>query len=185
MVSPFMAFAKGAFEGYNDMRDAEKDHESNMALQRLVNSGKTQVEADPMFTVLGDKQTYTFFTLPDASAGTEKERSEKWLDAFYTDPKLKNKEYMEALKVNDTEAYNQIMAAHDGGSKQWLKLNARSSTTGDIYHFLTGNAYARNQGHWLEERFDNIALGNAARLSDDAIFKIYREIPILCWQIWF
>ena len=169
-----MAFAKGAFEGYNDMRDAEKDHESNMALQRLVNSGKTQVEADPMFTVLGDKQTYTFFTLPDASAGTEKERSEKWLDSFYTDPLLKNKEWMDSLKTTDASAYDQIMAAHDGGSKSWLDKHAKTGgKNGDIYHFLTGNAYARNQGHWLESRFDNIALGNAAKLSDDQIFNIY------------
>ena len=52
MVSPFMAFAKGAFEGYNDMKDAEKEHEYNMALQKEVNAGKTVVEADPMFKVL-------------------------------------------------------------------------------------------------------------------------------------
>ena len=169
-----MAFAKGAFEGYNDMKDAEKEHEYNMALQKEVNAGKTVVEADPMFKVIGDSGTYTFFTLPDASAGTEKERSEKWLDAFYTDPLLKNKEWMDSLKNTDASAYDQIMAAHDGGSKSWLDKHAKTGgKNGDIYHFLTGNAYARNQGHWLESRFDDLALGNAAKLSDDQIFNIY------------
>ena len=85
-------------------KDAEKEHEYNMALQKEVNAGKTVVEADPMFKVIGDSGTYTFFTLPDGSAGTEKERSEKWLDSFYTDPLLKNKEWMDSLKTTDASS---------------------------------------------------------------------------------
>jgi len=176
MVSPFMAFAKGAFQGYNEAKDMERKHLYDLELQKAVNAGKDTVEADPMFTVFGEGNVaYSFFNLPDASAGTEKERAEKWMDAFYTDTRLKNKEYMEALKEADPEAYNQIMAAHDGQAKRWLRLNTKQPEKGGRYHYLTGNAYARNKDHWLSDRFDDLALGNIPLMDDNQLLLTYED----------
>lgn len=171
-----MAFAKGAFQGYNEAKDMERKHLYDLELQKAVNDGKDTVEADPMFTVFGEGNVpYNFFTLPDASAGTESERAEKWMDAFYTDTRLKNKKYMDALKETDPEAYNQIMAAHDGQAKRWLMLNRKQPEKGGVYHYLTGDAYLRNRGHWLEDRFDQIALGNIPLVDDNQLLISYED----------
>ena len=59
MVSPFMAFAKGAFEGYNDIQEEKRAHDANMALETHKANIAAQGSSN-MFTAQGTRGVQPF-----------------------------------------------------------------------------------------------------------------------------
>ena len=89
MVSPFMACAKGAFEGYNNMRQQEREFEYQMALEQEKRiTAASKIEAPQMFQVMGQDSsgsttTYDLFNLAEKDTfGDAKERGQENITRF-------------------------------------------------------------------------------------------------------
>ena len=102
MVSPFMAFAKGAFEGYNDIQEEKRAHDANMALE-THKANITAQGSSNMFTAQGTRGVQPFFAFSENPTENERSKDNLRLAAQTFSP-----EYMTALKENDPTLYRNI-----------------------------------------------------------------------------
>ena len=102
MVSPFMAFAKGAFEGYNDIQEEKRALASEMALETHKANIAAQGSSN-MFTAQGAKGVQSFFTFSENPTENERSKDNLRLAAQAFTP-----EYMTALQENDPTLYRNI-----------------------------------------------------------------------------
>lgn len=103
MVSPFMAFAKGAFEGYNQIQDEKRALAAEMALEERKNA--IAGNAGSMFTSIGqDGSVVNHFTLSD-----EKEQGDRYVTNIQNAVQMFNSDFMNDLKERDPMRHNSIV----------------------------------------------------------------------------
>ena len=169
MVSPFMAFAKGVLQGYNDnvAQEAQWRHEEN--LQRIANDGKTQVEGPEYYSVYGNQggqpTSYNLFEMPDKKYfGHENERQEEILKRFYQATSVRDPRtgltLLESLEDSDPEAYAQLLSNHDLLAHGWVNRWSKQDQESTQMMYRKGEVFALSKDHPLGDRFTQIAKGS-------------------------
>jgi len=161
MVSPFMAFSKGLFQGYNENRQMERQFQYDMQLNDI--QLKAKIKEPAHFQIIGEDEngkmtTRNLFEMPDkATYGDASERKEEILTRFYNST---NKEMLDKLEKEDPKAYHNLLARHDNLASFWVKRNTKeASQTNGRVQYTWGDRFALSQGHALGDRFKKIALG--------------------------
>ena len=166
MVSPFMAFAKGAFQGYNEMQAEKRAFDYEMLLQDKKNEAKKQIESPPMFSVLGaGGKKIEYFELPDSKMyDTEKMYWDEFTRRYHTDIRLGNKDYLENLEKIDPLAYNNLRNEYDNMAYTWLEQHQpKTPTSSGRMLLVTGDANVFQRSHPWGERFLDIAMQRIPR----------------------
>ena len=168
-----MAFAKGAFQGYNNMRQQERDFEYQMLLekQKGINAA-SKIEAPQMFQIFGQDSsgsttTYDLFNLAEKDTfGTDEERAEENLIRFYNTTQKPIKEVMpegfefavgadtnlsvlDYFRDYDTQAFSNSKSRHDGMGQTWVDRNTRKPTDkpGSRVQYKHGSTFSLSKGH--------------------------------------
>ena len=183
MVSPFMAFAKGAFEGYNNMRQQEREFEYQMALEQEKRiTAASKIEAPQMFQVMGQDSsgsttTYDLFNLAEKDTfGDVKERGQENITRFYNTTLKPIKEVMpkghifpaghdtslsviDYFEQYDQHAYTNLKARHDDYANAWVDRNSREpSDTNPRMQYTHGSTFTLSKNHPFSTRFNEIAM---------------------------
>lgn len=180
MVSPFMAFSKGVFQGYNEMRQQEKEflYEMELLKQRGINE-EAKIVGPNMFTLMGQTsngapRTYELFptATTEMGYGSAEERQQQNLIQFYqiTDTPIgkvipgididPDETVHDWLKIHDKVGFTNMLQRHDVLGRGWVKRNTRKpNEVNGRYQYSFGEAFALQQGHPLGSRFLTIAKG--------------------------
>ena len=124
MVSPFMAFAKGAFEGYNDIQEEKRALAAEMALETHKANIANQASGDdlPWFTVSGDNgNTHNLFRLTEPSTGSEKERLGNNINLIVRNLSMENLEILR--DIHGETAYNNAINQGTRYLHTWFRTN--------------------------------------------------------------
>lgn len=179
-----MAFAKGVFEGYNNMRQQEREfaYEMELLKQKGINE-QAKLEGPQMFQIMGANNTgqpitYDLFNLAEKDTyGSVEERGQENLVRLFdytlkpvseimntnttqfmasgADPNMSFHDY---LKEYDTLGYQNLLAKHDGLARAWVKRNTREpKQDGGMYQYMWGKAFTQSTDHPFQQRFRTIA----------------------------
>ena len=172
MVSPFMAFARGALEGYNEIQAQKRANEAELAKQTLVNDGKAKVKEDPKFTILDSAGTvHTYFDL--GSGGEIRERDDHNFNNFLTNKKLTDD--INKWKTTDLTAYNNAQNKFANLSQLFLGHRRKYNEKEGRYISVNASVAQGHKNHPFSEMFVNIADGMAPNTNADSIIKHYTD----------
>tara|TARA_R110002110_G_scaffold35459_1_gene119698 strand:- start:4989 stop:6995 length:2007 start_codon:yes stop_codon:yes gene_type:complete len=180
MVSPFMAFAKGVFQGYNEQRQMERQFDYDMQLRQMdLDAAKEKIKAPAYFQIIGEDQdgklsTHNLFEMPDKAVyGAENERQREILHRFYNSV---TQESLDELKATDEAAYYDLIAKGDILTNLWVKRNTKHSTQPNgKSQYMWGDTFALAENHPLGDRFKKIAIGQMPMSLDrDKVIRTYK-----------
>ena len=180
MVSPFMAFSKGVFQGYNEMRQQEKEflYEMELLKQKGVNDA-AKIEGPNMFTIMGQTsngtpRTYELFpkSTTEMGYGSTEEREQQDLIEFYQVTNTPIGQVIDDINIDsdltvhdwlqthDKVGFTNMLQRHDVLGRGWVRRNTRKpNEVNGRYQYSFGEAFALQQGHPLGGRFLTIAKG--------------------------
>jgi hypothetical protein len=177
MVSPFMAFSKGLFQGYNEQRNMERRFHYDMALNDF--QLKQKIKQPAMFQIIGQDSggkmtTHNLFEMPNKDIyATEPERQDEILTRFFNST---NDKMLDALQEKDEAGYYDLIAKGDILFNNWVKRNTKQSTQPNgKTQYTWGDTFALSANHPLGARFKKIAMGQLPMSLDrDKIVRNYR-----------
>lgn len=175
MVSPFMAFARGALEGYNDRvaQQAQWDHEMRLHGAKADAAAAAGDDTQYFQIELGDGTVESYFALPDPGKGTEKERKTKFIDSFHTDSDLQ-KDIL-YWKNNDDLAYSRVKAKYDAGVISYMDVHKEFNQTTGRWLSITPGFNATKKNHSFSDRFDQLIMGNIPDRDKDSLIMNYED----------
>lgn len=125
MVSPLMAFAKGAFEGYNQIKEEERAAAAELASAKQTATAKAMAEGN-LYTSVGEGGLQTHgFQLSDA-----KNQGDRYVENIQNFTKHFSPGYMTYLQENDTQRYNSIMGDMYSNISRYKKLEGQTLDSG-------------------------------------------------------
>jgi len=125
MVSPLMAFAKGAFEGYNQIKEEERAAAAELASTKQTATAKAMAEGN-FYTSVGEGGLQTHgFQLSEA-----KNQGDRYVENIQNFTKHLSPGYMTYLQENDTQRYNSIMGDMYSNISRYKKLEGQTLESG-------------------------------------------------------
>lgn len=172
MVSPFMAFARGALEGYNELQAQKAAYAAELAKEQLKQDGKEKAKEVPKFTILDSAGVaHTYFDLNQAD--TAEERDTANFDNF-----IKNKQLITDVnnwKDSDPVAFNSAKSAMADFSLRYLGNLKKYDEKEGRYLSVTPEINQAHKQHPFRNIFANIANGMAPNVNSETIIRNYTD----------
>ena len=175
MVSPFMAFAKGFLEGYNDKVAQEAQWEHEMLLAQAKADAANLKDDKQYFQVeLGDGRVERYFELPNPKQykGDAKERTKEYMFRFFNDKRLAAD--ILDWKNTDQVAYQNVSAMLDQGAINYMDAHRTEKGDGRIVNIKPAFNKMK-KGHHFETRFDDVLLGRIPGVDKNTMVKMYED----------